>query len=53
VAVISAGPYANNLHLAPNITTPAPHHSVSGELDKEIYLKQVLINNHISIQNCV
>ena len=29
VAVTSAGPYANHLHLAPdNITTSVPHHSV-------------------------
>jgi len=27
VAVASAGPYANHSHLAPEITTPAPHHS--------------------------
>jgi len=27
-AVASAGPYANNLHLAPDITTPTPHHSI-------------------------
>jgi len=26
VAVVPAGPYAS-LHLAPEITTPAPHHS--------------------------
>ena len=26
--VASAGPYANNLHLAPDITTPEPHHSI-------------------------
>jgi len=28
VAVASAEPYANHLHLAPEITTPVPHHSV-------------------------
>jgi len=29
MAVASAGPYANNLHLAPNmITAPTPHHSI-------------------------
>ena len=28
MAVASAGPYANNLHLAPDITTPTPHHSI-------------------------
>ena len=27
-AVASAGPYANNLHLAPDTTTPTPHHSI-------------------------
>ena len=27
-AVASAGPYANNLHLATDITTPTPHHSI-------------------------
>jgi len=28
-AEVSAGPYANNLHLAPrHITTPTPHHSI-------------------------
>ena len=27
-AVASTGPYANNLHLAPDITTPTPHHSI-------------------------
>jgi len=26
MAVASAGPYANNLHLAPD--TPTPHHSI-------------------------
>ena len=28
VAVASAGLYANHLHFAPQITTPAPHHSI-------------------------
>jgi len=32
VAVASAGPYANNLHLAPDslrqLTTPSPQHSI-------------------------
>jgi len=28
VAVASTGPYANHLHLAPDITTPVPHRSV-------------------------
>jgi len=28
VAVASAGPYADHLHLAPDITTPVPRHSV-------------------------
>jgi len=32
VAVASAGPYAS-LHLAPEITTPAPHYSVFYRLD--------------------
>jgi len=27
-AVASAGPYANNLHLAPDKYTPTPHHSI-------------------------
>ena len=27
-AVASAGPYANNLHLAPDKYTPTPHHSM-------------------------
>ena len=27
-AVAAAGPYANNMHLAPDITTPTPHHSI-------------------------
>ena len=27
-AVASAGPYANNLHLAADITMPTPHHSI-------------------------
>jgi len=27
-AVALAGPYANNLHLAPDMTTLTPHHSV-------------------------
>jgi len=26
--VASAGPYANNMHLTPDITTPSPHHSI-------------------------
>jgi len=28
VAVASAGPYANHMQLAPDITMPKPHHSV-------------------------
>jgi len=28
MAVASAGPYANHLHLAAGITMPAPHHLV-------------------------
>ena len=28
VAVASAEPYANHLHLTPDRTTPAPHHSI-------------------------
>jgi len=28
MAVASAGPYANNLHLASDIATPAPCHSI-------------------------
>ena len=27
-AVASGGPYANNLHLAPDKYTPTPHHSI-------------------------
>jgi len=27
VAVASAGPYANHLHLTPDTTMPVPHHS--------------------------
>ena len=27
-AVASAGPYANNLHLAPDRQTPTTHHSI-------------------------
>jgi len=33
VAVASAGPYANHLHLAPEITMPVLHHSSSYRLD--------------------
>jgi len=32
VALASAGPYANNLHLTPD-TTPVPHHSSFYMLD--------------------
>jgi len=28
MAVASAGPYANKLHLATKVTTPTPYHSI-------------------------
>jgi len=40
VAVASAGPYANHLHLAPEITTP-----VKGKERKELYLYSAIYCN--------
>jgi len=42
-AMASTGPYANNLHLVPERTTPTPHHSIF--TDRMLFLTPVQTNS--------